>query len=189
MRISASLPTPFIGKSVSASAAWPATAASNAFPPACKMRRAASVASAFMEETAAVRPRITGRIVLSTEGSSPWAFAKMVRLQKMSIERNARPKQNMEPGILYGLRLSRQQSSASRRGASSLTVRMRTFRVVAGEQCANFPDVWHRALRRLRLHRKHPRRCDPGYRLAQSQYCSPVLTRLRLHHREGRAGP
>ena len=46
-----------------ASTAWPATAASKALPPACRMRRAASVASGFIDVTAACRPRMTGRIV------------------------------------------------------------------------------------------------------------------------------
>src|SRR5207253_6780394 len=59
----ASLPTPLSAKSVTPSAAWPATAASNAFPPACKICLAASVAGALIEDTAAWRPRITGRIV------------------------------------------------------------------------------------------------------------------------------
>src|SRR5450631_174397 len=54
---------PLSEKSVTARAAWPPTAASKALPPASRMRREASVASAFMEATAAWRPRITGRMV------------------------------------------------------------------------------------------------------------------------------
>ena len=52
------------------SAAWPATAASNALPPACRIWRPASVACGFMEEMAAWVPRITGRMVWP--GSSLW---------------------------------------------------------------------------------------------------------------------
>src|SRR5277367_6024970 len=63
MSNTASLPTPLSEKSVTASAACPPTAASKAFPPESRMRRAASVASAFMVETAAWRPRMTGRMV------------------------------------------------------------------------------------------------------------------------------
>src|ERR1035441_1573703 len=61
--MTASLPMPLSEKSVTASAAWPPTAASKALPPMARIWRAASVASAFMEATAAWRPRITGRMV------------------------------------------------------------------------------------------------------------------------------
>src|ERR1039457_3436553 len=71
MRRTASLPTPLSEKSVTPSAAWPPTAASKALPPASRMRRAASVASAFMEATAEWRPRMTGRMVWAE--SEVWA--------------------------------------------------------------------------------------------------------------------
>src|SRR5437899_4689421 len=63
MSKTASLPAPLSEKSVTPNAACPPTAASKALPPASRMRRAASVASAFMDATAAWRPRITGRMV------------------------------------------------------------------------------------------------------------------------------
>jgi hypothetical protein len=73
-RITASLPTPLDAASTMPSTAWPATAASNALPPDCRMRSAARVASGFIDAAACVRPRITGRIIpvrISSEGS--WA--------------------------------------------------------------------------------------------------------------------
>ena len=59
----ASLPSPLSAKSVIPKTAWPATAASKALPPASRILRAASVACALIDDTAATRPRITGRIV------------------------------------------------------------------------------------------------------------------------------
>ena len=54
------------------------------------MRRAASVASAFIEATAAWRPRITGRMVRGIEASEPWAMAFA-----------AKPKQAINKHILF----------------------------------------------------------------------------------------
>src|SRR5437667_85117 len=70
--MTASLPTPLLAASTMPSTAWPATAASNALPPALRMRSAACVASGFIDAAAIERPRTTGRIVLvrtSSEGS------------------------------------------------------------------------------------------------------------------------
>src|SRR4029077_1303908 len=50
--------------------------------PLCKMRLAASVASAFIDDTAACRPRITGRIVRGKAASGPWAMALEAKLKQ-----------------------------------------------------------------------------------------------------------
>src|SRR5439155_9112189 len=65
----------------------PATAASNAFPPACKICRAASVARALIEDTAACRPRTTGRIVRVPDASPVWVIADRAKLTSNTREK------------------------------------------------------------------------------------------------------
>ena len=62
-RMTASDPMPLLSGSTRLRTAWPATAASNALPPASRIFTAAAVASAFIELTAWSRPRRTGRMV------------------------------------------------------------------------------------------------------------------------------
>ena len=61
--------------------------ASNALPPVRKMRLATSVASAFIDDTAACRPRMTGRMVRGKEPSGPWAIALAAK-PKQAIKMN-----------------------------------------------------------------------------------------------------
>ena len=53
----------------------------------CKMWLATSVASAFIDDTAACRPRMTGRMVPGKEASGPWAIALAAK-PKQTINKN-----------------------------------------------------------------------------------------------------
>src|SRR5438034_3869126 len=92
-RITASLPTPLDAASTRPSTAWPATAASNALPRACRIRSAARVASAFIEAAACVRPRTTGRIVeirTSSDGSCALRYTVPQTRTRMPPKTNRR---------------------------------------------------------------------------------------------------
>ena len=98
------------GKSATASAAWPAHDASKAFPPSARMRRAASVASAFIEETAACRPRMTGRMVCGGAGLSG---AEAIGARPSRKINTQEPKTNCESVIETSLKQARRAISKS----------------------------------------------------------------------------